>query len=87
MPVPISGLAYHPVANILAVTTNANPDMVYFVDCESHATVAQFPHPYAYYADYTGAGCSFDADGNLWLVSQANNSMYLVETGLGADRR
>lgn len=83
MPVPISGLAYHPVANILAVTTNANPDMVYFVDCESHATVAQFPHPYAYYADYTGAGCSFDADGNLWLVSQANNSMYLVETGLG----
>ena len=81
MPVGIAGLAYHPVADILAVTVNASPDMIYFVDPVSHAILGQFAHPYN--GDYAGAGCEFGADGNLWVASQDNNTMYLVETGLG----
>jgi PKD repeat protein len=81
MPVSIAGLAYHPAANVLAVTVNAAPDMIYFVDAASHAVIAQFRHPYN--GDYAGAGCEFGPDGNLWVASQDNNTMYLVETGLG----
>ncbi|MEA4883951.1 MAG: PKD domain-containing protein [Clostridia bacterium] len=81
MPVAIAGLAYHPMANILAVTNNGEPDMVYFVDPVSHSVVAQFPHPAG--LTYSGAGCEFDSEGNLWIASQGNNTMYLVETDLG----
>jgi len=82
MPVGIAGLAYHPNANVLVVTSNAAPDMVYFVDPVSHAAMAEFPHPAG--GDYSGAGVEFDADGNLWIASQNDNSMYLVESGLGS---
>ncbi|MGE5574422.1 MAG: PKD domain-containing protein [Bacteroidota bacterium] len=82
MPVGIAGLAYHPVANVLVVASNAAPDMIYFVDPVSHATMAQFPHPAG--GSYGGAGIDFDSDGNLWVASQNDNSMYLIETGLGA---
>ncbi len=81
LPVTIAGLAYHPIANILAVTSNASPDTIYFVDVQSHAVVGKFPHPMG--GEYSGAGCEFDVNGNLWVASQADNSMYLVETGLG----
>ncbi len=77
----IAGLAYHPVADILVVTANSSPDMIYFIDPGSHAIIAQFTHPYN--GDYAGAGCEFGPDGNLWVASQDNNTMYLVETGLG----
>ncbi len=81
LPVGIAGLAYHPVADILVATANSSPDMIYFIHPGSHAVIAQFTHPYN--GDYSGAGCEFGPDGNLWVASQANNTMYLVETGLG----
>ncbi|MBE3574316.1 MAG: PKD domain-containing protein [Firmicutes bacterium] len=81
MPVSISGLAYHPGAKILVVASNAAPDALYFVNAESHAIVAQFAHPAG--GDYNGAGLEFDANGNLWVASQGNNTMYLVATNLG----
>ncbi|BAS27042.1 PKD domain-containing protein [Limnochorda pilosa] len=82
MPVGIAGLAFHPGARILVVTSNADPDMIYFVDPTSHATLAQFPHPAG--GSYGGAGVDFDAGGNLWVASQADNTLYRVETGLGS---
>ena len=81
MPVAIAGLAYHPIADVLIVTTNLDPDMIYFVNATTHATIAQFAHPAI--GSYRGAGCELDLDGNLWVVSQKENKMYLVETGLG----
>ena len=81
MQVGVAGLAYHPTANVLAVTSNGIPDMIYFVDPVSHAMLAQFPHPAG--RANSGAGCEFDETGNLWVASQKDNMAYLVETGLG----
>ena len=68
----------HPIANILAVTSNASPDTIYYVDVQSYAVVAKFPHP---------MGGEFSERDELmsmatFAASQADNSMYLVETGL-----
>ena len=82
MPVSIAGLAYHPKADVLVVTNNASPDMIYFVDATSHAVLAQFPHPAG--GEYMGVGCEFDRDGNLWVSGWGEGRMYLLETGLGA---
>ena len=84
MPVGIAGLAYHPTAGILIVASNADPDLIYFVDVATRTTVAQFAHPAN--GSYNGAGIELDADGNLWVASQGNNRLYLVETGLGPVR-
>ncbi|MGI6540477.1 MAG: PKD domain-containing protein [Bacillota bacterium] len=81
MPVSIAGLAYHPVADVLIVTCNSSPDMIYFVNATTHATIAQFQHPAG--GAYMGVGCELARDGNLWVASWGENKMYLVETGLG----
>lgn len=81
MQVGISGLAYHPGANVLVVASNAAPDMIYFVNPDTHTTLAQMPHPAG--SKYGGAGIHFDVDGNLWVQSQTDISIYLIETGLG----
>ncbi len=82
MPVSIAGLAYHPVADVLIVSCNSSPDMIYYVNATTHTTIAQFQHPAG--GDYMGVGCELDRDGNLWVASWGENKMYLVETGLGA---
>ncbi len=75
----IAGLAYHPAANVLAVSSS-ELSLVYLVDASSHATVGQFPIPGA----MGGAGCEFDSDGNLWVAAYGTGKMYLLETGLGS---
>jgi PKD repeat protein len=86
--VRIADLAYHPIADVLAVVTCDRPDMVYLIDAESGSIIAEFLHPSAgdYEWGYVGAGCDFDVDGNLWLTfcAYGENILYLVETGLGA---
>ena len=81
MAVGIAGLAYHPVVNVLIVTTNSAPDMIYFVDPESRAVLAQIPHPAG--TDYVGIGAELDRDGNLWVGNLDTGMLYLVDTGLG----
>ncbi|HPU62227.1 MAG TPA: PKD domain-containing protein [Bacillota bacterium] len=81
MPVSIAGLAYHPGADILIVSANSSPDMIYLVNATTHATIAQFQHPAG--GDYMGVGCELAHCGNLWVASWGENKMYLVETGLG----
>ena len=81
--VGIAGLAYHPGANVLAVTNNGSPDKIYFVDPDSHAVLLEFAHPGSG-GDYTGAGCEFAPCGNLWAASMNDEQMYLIETGFGA---
>jgi hypothetical protein len=56
--------------------------MMYFVDPDSHAVILEFAHP-GQIGDYTGAGCEFAPCGNLWVASQNDGYMYLIETGLG----
>ncbi len=80
--VGIAGLAYHPGANVLAVTNNGSPDKIYFVDPDSHAVLLEFAHPGSG-GDYTGAGCEFAPCGNLWAASMNDEQMYLIETGFG----
>lgn len=81
MPVSIAGLAYHPVADVLLVSANSSPDMIYLVNAATHATLGQFQHPA--HGDYMGVGIELARDGNLWVASWGENKMYLVETGLG----
>ncbi len=81
MPVSIAGLGYHPVADVLVVSANSSPDMIYLVNATTHATIGQFQHPA--HGDYMGVGCEIARDGNLWVASWGENKMYLVETGLG----
>jgi len=81
MPVTIAGLAYHPVADVLIISSSTCPDMIYFVNATTHETMAQFPHPAA--GEFMALGCDLARDGNLWISSSDENKMYLVETGLG----
>jgi len=75
------GLAYHPVADVLIIETNSWPDEILYVDPASHEVICKFNHPANW--ESNGAGIELDADGNLWVASQHENRMYLVETGLG----
>ena len=52
--------------------------MIYGIDMESLAVIHQFQHPY--HGDYSGAGLALHDDGNLWVTSQTNNYVYLVNT-------
>jgi PKD repeat protein len=81
LPVSIAGLAYHPVADVLLVTGNSDPDMIYLVNASTHALLGQMPHPEG--NAFANVGCELDAAGNLWVGSFPSNTMYLVETGLG----
>ena len=75
--VGIAGLALHP-NGILFVANNGEPDMIFALDLETLAVVAQFPHPYG--GDYNGAGLALSADGNLWAASMDNTRVYLIDT-------
>ena len=75
------GLAYHPIADVLIIETNSFPDEIYYVDPASHEVICKFNHPANW--ESNGAGIELDADGNLWVASQHENRMYLVNTGLG----
>ncbi|HBK60305.1 MAG TPA: hypothetical protein DDZ84_05865, partial [Firmicutes bacterium] len=80
-PVVITGMAYHPEAEILVVVCMGEPDMVYYLDPATQEIVDEFPCPTGTY--WGVGGCDLDADGNLWIASLEDKMMYLMETGLG----
>lgn len=76
----ISGLAWNPAFNILWEATNSPTDTIYEVDPNCNM-IGSLPHPTPFFA---GGGLEMDDAGNLWMISQANNTVYLVESGVPA---
>ncbi|OGO54079.1 MAG: hypothetical protein A2V85_12235 [Chloroflexi bacterium RBG_16_72_14] len=75
----ISGLAWNPAFGLLWEATNSETDTIYLLDPATCDTLRALPHPDQ---GFNGAGLELDPVGNLWMVSQASRTVYLVESGL-----
>ena len=80
----VSGLTWHPNGGPLQqgslwVMTNAASSTITEVDPNNGWAVLQsFPIPGS--PNFSGAGMDLDPSGNLWVVNQADNMVYLVDT-------
>ena len=77
----ISGLAWNESAEVLWAATNSPTDTIYKLNPATCDVLATLPHPNP---DYNGGGLEMDSEGNLWMVSQVPNTVYLVESGVPA---
>ncbi|RMH72208.1 MAG: T9SS C-terminal target domain-containing protein, partial [Gemmatimonadetes bacterium] len=73
----VSGLAFHEGSNMLAVIVNAATEAITLVNAETLEIDSEWAMPVQ--ASYTGAGAEFDADGELWLVSQSDFNIYQMQ--------
>ena len=74
----ISGLAWNPVHNVVWEATNSATDTIYQLSptCSVLGTLAH-PSP-----GYDGGGLEMDSAGNLWMIDQDPNTVYLIDSGL-----
>jgi hypothetical protein len=75
----ISGLAWNPTAGIIWEATNSATDTLYQLNPSTCAVLGTLAHPDP---GYDGGGLAMDAAGNLWMVDQDPNTVYLVESGV-----
>jgi subtilisin family serine protease len=75
----ISGLAWNEAFGIVWAATNSETDTIYQLDPSTCDTLASLAHPQPF---FNGAGLELDVEGNLWMISQFPNTVYLVESGL-----
>jgi hypothetical protein len=76
----ISGLAWNGAMQVLWAATNSPDDTIYELNPDDCTILAALPHPTPF--GFTGAGLDMDDSGNLWTVSQFDNSAYLIESGV-----
>jgi subtilisin family serine protease len=77
----ISGLAWNPAFNVLWEATNSPTDTIYQLNPSSCSVLSTLPHPNP---GFGGAGLEMDEEGNLWMIDQAPNNVYLIESGVPA---
>ena len=77
----ISGLAWNSAFNIVWSATNSPTDTIYELNPDTCAVLGSLPHPTG---NFSGGGLEMDDAGNLWMVSQANSTVYLIESGVPA---
>jgi Malectin domain/Viral BACON domain len=75
----ISGLAWNPAFGIVWAATNSPTDTIYRLHPSTCAVQGTLPHPSPGFA---GAGLEMDAVGNLWMIDQSPNAVYLIESGV-----
>jgi len=75
----ISGLAWNPTFNIVWEATNSYSDTIYALDPTTCGVIATLPHPAPY---YNGGGLAMDPNGNLWMIGQYPNMVYLMDSGI-----
>ncbi|KPL14430.1 MAG: hypothetical protein AMS26_10845 [Bacteroides sp. SM23_62] len=75
----VSGLGWHP-SGTLWIATNDMQDMIYQVNPDNGTILSQFIAPGSGNG-YWGAGLEVDNNGNLWVICQDNNMVYLVDSG------
>ncbi|MBB5919545.1 subtilisin family serine protease [Actinoalloteichus hoggarensis] len=76
----VAGLAYHPEAGTLWVTTNSPANTIYQLDPATCAVVSTVGFPEA--EPFAGAGLELDSSGALWATSQVSNTAYLIDSGV-----
>ena len=77
----ISGLAYNPAFGIVWEATNSPTDTIYELNPATCAVITTLAHPNP---GFNGGGLEMDEAGNLWMVSQNTNTVYLVDSGVPA---
>ena len=77
----ISGLAWNPASGILWVATNSPTDTLYQLNPATCTVLGTLAHPSP---GFNGGGLEMDLEGRLWMVSQDDRQVYLVETGVPA---
>lgn len=77
----ISGLAWNSAARVLWVATNSPTDTIYELNPDDCTVLAALNHPTP---SFNGAGLEMDESGNLWMISQGMNTVYLIESGVPA---
>ncbi|MPZ29083.1 MAG: S8 family serine peptidase, partial [Micromonosporaceae bacterium] len=75
----ISGLAWNPTVERLWVANNTPDDEIWLMEPDSCTVEDALPHPDP---GFNGAGLHMDDAGNLWMVSQGQNTAYLIESGV-----
>jgi hypothetical protein len=78
----ISGLAWNPAVGQVWEATNSVTDTIYRVDPTTCAMVSTLPHPG--HDSFDGAGLEMDEAGNLWMIRQSPNTVFLVDSGVPA---
>ncbi|HWA73183.1 MAG TPA: S8 family serine peptidase [Polyangiaceae bacterium] len=77
----ISGLAWNGAMGVLWAATNSPTDTIYELnpsDCTALSTLAH-PSP-----GFNGGGLEMDEGGNLWMIGQNPNRVYLIDSGVPA---
>ena len=77
----ISGLAWNSAFSIVWEATNSPTDTIYELNPSTCAVLATLPHPNP---GFSGAGLEMDEAGNLWMIDQSPNTVYLIESGVPA---
>jgi subtilisin family serine protease len=77
----ISGLAWNGTAGVLWVATNSPEDTIYQLNPDDCTVLSTLRHPLP---GFNGAGLEMDDDGNLWMISQATNQVFLMDSGVPA---
>lgn len=75
----ISGLAWNPQLRTLWVATNSEMDTIFELAPETCSVLSAVPHPSPL---HNGGGLEADEAGNLWMVSQQTDTVYLVDSGV-----
>ena len=78
----ISGLAYNEAMDVLWMATNSETDTIYELNPEDCTVLSTLAPPQG--GAYQGAGLEMDPEGNLWVISQSPNTVYLVDSGVPA---
>jgi subtilisin family serine protease len=77
----ISGLAWNSAVGHVWAATNSPSDTIYRLNPDTCGVISTLPHPAP---NFQGGGLEMDAAGNLWMVGQSPNIVYLVESGVPA---
>jgi len=78
----ISGLAYNSAAGVLWAATNSPSDTIYELNPADCTVLSTLAPPAA--GGFQGSGLEMDEMGNLWMISQNPNKVYLVDSGVPA---
>jgi hypothetical protein len=76
----ISGLAYNSAMDVLWMATNSYDDTIYELNPNDCTILGAFAPPQG--GSFQGAGLDLDVEGNLWVVAQSPNEVYLMESGV-----
>ena len=78
----ISGLAWNGAMEVLWAATNSATDSIYELNPDDCTVLSVLPHPTP--GGFQGGGLEMDETGNLWMIAQNPNKVFLVESGVPA---